>query len=292
MMELKQRSVMLFLLNTVIFVTKEATGVSLQAVVVPHSKTRGENADLLCKYTQDGMDKLYSLKWYKDEVEFYRYQPWVQSGNKVVVFSVPGVRVDSSLSRPEHVVIKKVNFLSSGVYRCEITSNNFKIIEKYEQMTVVALPHKAPTISATQENRQYEIGDLLELNCTSEPSHPPSALKWEINKRPVNEDFVTFRKKFHVGRKLTVTQIGLNIRLHKTHFHWGKLKVACIGEVKAVFWKQGVTELFTKPVETEIQVLESMEGYWIGNTSSVIIADCSLLLFLYISRIFFVYSSP
>ena len=26
------------------------------------------------------------------------------------------------------------------------------------------------------------MGDLLELNCTSEPSHPPSQLRWEINK--------------------------------------------------------------------------------------------------------------
>ena len=34
----------------------------------------------------------------------------------------------------------------------------------------------------------FEIGDLLELNCTSEPSHPPSELSWEMNKMPVDEE--------------------------------------------------------------------------------------------------------
>ena len=32
-----------------------------------------------------------------------------------------------------------------------------------------------------------QVGDLLELNCTSEPSHPPSQLRWEINKEEVRQ---------------------------------------------------------------------------------------------------------
>ena len=49
-----------------------SAAVTLSAVVVPHTKQRGEEAHLLCKYLEDGYDSLYSLKWYKDEVEFYR----------------------------------------------------------------------------------------------------------------------------------------------------------------------------------------------------------------------------
>ena len=67
---------------------------------------------------------------------------------------------------------------------------------------------------------------MLQLNCTSEPSHPASHLKWEVNKRPVEEDNYVFNEILHQGKKLFVTRIGLRIRLTKDHFHWGKLKVS------------------------------------------------------------------
>jgi hypothetical protein len=40
-------------------------------------------------------------------------------------------------SSPSRILLRKVNFHSSGIYRCEITSSNFEIYEKYEQMTVI-----------------------------------------------------------------------------------------------------------------------------------------------------------
>ena len=46
----------------------------------------------------------------------------------------------------------------------------------------------------------YQIGDLLELNCTSEPSHPASHLSWEMNKVPVGEDNYIFRDTVHNGQ--------------------------------------------------------------------------------------------
>jgi len=256
-----------YLLGCLLVDTSDAV-VTLEAVMVPHSKSRGEEAHLLCKYSEGGYDSLYSLKWYKDEVEFYRYQPW-NINKQQQVFEVPGVRVDLSSSKPSHIVLKKVNFRSSGIYRCEITSSNFEITEKYEQMTVIELPHKAPTITTDLNIKQYEVGDMLQLNCTSEPSHPASHLKWEVNKRPVQEDNYVFNEIHHHGKKLFVTRIGLRIRLTKDHFHWGKLKVACLGEVKAVFWAKGVENIYFEDPETHYQVLESMEGYWIGNGGGI-----------------------
>ena len=53
----------------------------------------GDTALLLCRYTDNFPESLYSLKWYKDEVEFYRFEPWI-NGEKERVFDVPGIRVD------------------------------------------------------------------------------------------------------------------------------------------------------------------------------------------------------
>ena len=65
-----------------------------------------------------------------------------------------------------------------------------------------------------------QIGDLLELNCTSEPSHPPSELSWEMNKRPVDEENVIFRSslvKYKKQRKTAMLRLSfqLNIKILK-----------------------------------------------------------------------------
>jgi len=48
--------------------------------------------------------------------------------------------------------------------------------------------------------------------------------------------------------------------------------VACIGEIKAIFWARGVENIYIEQPVEQYRVLESSEGYWIGqsdNTSTV-----------------------
>ena len=49
-------------------------------MLVPQYKFRGQNATLLCKYDLDKGEELFSLKWYKQETEFYRFTPQTQRG--------------------------------------------------------------------------------------------------------------------------------------------------------------------------------------------------------------------
>ena len=44
-------------------------------MLVPQFRFRGQNATLLCKYELEKGEDLYSLKWYKEDVEFYRFLP-------------------------------------------------------------------------------------------------------------------------------------------------------------------------------------------------------------------------
>ena len=43
----------------------------LLGIEVPVYKFRGEDAELECRY-DTGTDTLYSVKWYKDDMEFFR----------------------------------------------------------------------------------------------------------------------------------------------------------------------------------------------------------------------------
>ena len=66
----------------------------MKELVIPKHVVRGQNVKLECSFSLDNVN-LYSVKWYKDGNEFYRYLP----GEKppVLTFSLPGVTVDVSL---------------------------------------------------------------------------------------------------------------------------------------------------------------------------------------------------
>ena len=49
--------------------------IHLEAVLVPQYRFRGTNASLLCKYELESNEELFSLKWYKEDTEFYRHTP-------------------------------------------------------------------------------------------------------------------------------------------------------------------------------------------------------------------------
>ena len=63
-------------------------------VVPPHCKV-GDDAELECSFAMQG-EPLYSVKWYKDGDEFFRYIPGDRD-QTVTVFKLPGVNVDVSM---------------------------------------------------------------------------------------------------------------------------------------------------------------------------------------------------
>lgn len=55
---------------------------------------------------------------------------------------------------------------------------------------MTALPKDDPVITGVAA--QYQIGDEINLNCTSAKSFPPSTLHWYINEQQVNKEFFYF----------------------------------------------------------------------------------------------------
>ena len=72
-----------------------AAALELLTVKVPEYAIRGGSAKLHCSYKLDDDASLYSLKWYKDDHQFYQYIP----GNTLLknTFFLPGVEVDVSV---------------------------------------------------------------------------------------------------------------------------------------------------------------------------------------------------
>lgn len=66
----------------------------LKEVRIPNHTVRDTTARLECHYDLDG-EALYSVKWYKDGNEFYRYVP--RDDPPVQIFPLQGVRIDVSI---------------------------------------------------------------------------------------------------------------------------------------------------------------------------------------------------
>jgi hypothetical protein len=57
-------------------------------------------------------------------------------------------------------------------------------VNYYDADGFSALPKEGPEI--TGEERIYQVGDVISLNCTSGKSFPAARLRWYINGRPVS----------------------------------------------------------------------------------------------------------
>ena len=72
---------------------QKSTGIRLLNVDIPPHAIRGQNARLTCKYDLEG-DNLYSIKWYRNGHEFYRYIP--SDHPQTTIFNGNGINVDVS----------------------------------------------------------------------------------------------------------------------------------------------------------------------------------------------------
>ena len=70
---------------------------SLNTIDVPAHRVVGDKAELICQFDMEG-DTLYSVKWYKDDREFYRFVP--NDRPRLQVFDTEGIHVDVSTGSP------------------------------------------------------------------------------------------------------------------------------------------------------------------------------------------------
>lgn len=68
----------------------------MEGVVVPSYVLQGESAELRCQFTLD-QDNLYSVTWYKDHEEFYRYVP--KNNPRQHMYKLDGAKVDVRIEK-------------------------------------------------------------------------------------------------------------------------------------------------------------------------------------------------
>ncbi|ODM93621.1 Cell adhesion molecule 2 [Orchesella cincta] len=229
---------------------KMAECLMLNRVLVPQYKLFGEDALLRCDYDL-GRDRLYAVKWYKDNEEFFRFVPRFNppiythpmDGSRLKCFA-PTTSASCSAPSPSN----------QQAFSAEAPS--FASIMGEGRMTVVYLPKEAPQITGNVRE-EYEVGDVLDLNCTSSKSFPPAKISWYINDNPVEMPWsVSLRPApSETGpnqevpspgsNSLMVSSLRLQLTLTPHHFgRKGTARVRCVARISPLFWQDGDEKIF------------------------------------------------
>lgn len=223
-----------FLLFLLLQGVPESIGIRLIDVTIPPHAIRGQNARLTCKYDLEG-DKLYSIKWYRNGHEFYRYIP--SDDPKTTIFNGDGINVDTDQSTEEEILLRSVDLDTTGQYRCEISGEAplFQTAFREAVLAVVDLPDDGPIISGGFP--RYHIGDKVEVNCTSYKSKPAAKLKWYINGEQADHALVKHYPVKDEKRGLETSTLGLRFKVREKHFKGGDLKLKCTATIATIYWK-------------------------------------------------------
>ncbi|XP_022246400.1 uncharacterized protein LOC111086725, partial [Limulus polyphemus] len=88
---------------------------------IPKKVKSGREVKLTCLYDLEG-DRLYSIKWYRDDKEFYRFVP--NDTPQKQYFPLDGIIVDFSRSDNMTVYIRNVQISTGGVFECEVSADS------------------------------------------------------------------------------------------------------------------------------------------------------------------------
>ncbi|XP_076307906.1 uncharacterized protein LOC143223622 isoform X2 [Tachypleus tridentatus] len=108
----------------------------------PDEIQSGQDLQLRCDYNLEG-ENLYSVKWYRDDMEFFRYVPMDNPVKQY--FSLDGIQVDIERSNKDVVVLTKVTPITEGIFRCEVSADapSFQTVSAQKAMIIHAKPHRA-----------------------------------------------------------------------------------------------------------------------------------------------------
>ncbi|CAB3235852.1 unnamed protein product [Arctia plantaginis] len=192
-------------------------------ISVPNLKQRGESATLTCDYDLEG-GKLYSVKWYRDNEEFYRFMPRLRPPQHA--HKLDGVKVDLEKSTARRVHLRDLTLKSRGLYRCEVSEEapSFHSAQAEAFIEVYYFPRETPRI--TGHDHAYKLNEPLDVNCSSAKSFPAPDLQWLIDGQKITDrSWLIVYGAMPAPQGLLVSTLGL--RAPTNH----RMKLKCVATI-------------------------------------------------------------
>ncbi|XP_062558017.1 uncharacterized protein LOC134222887 [Armigeres subalbatus] len=152
-------------------------------IFVPDAVIMGNAATLTCQFELEKAS-LYSVRWYFEGEEFYRYVP--KESPPARTFPVSGITVDETQSDSQSVTLRGVTRDLTGQFQCEVSEDAplFHTDIRLARMQVVELPKEDPQMQL--EKTHITTGDSFRAICTVGTSFPSANITWYINSKKIH----------------------------------------------------------------------------------------------------------
>ncbi|XP_053682837.1 uncharacterized protein LOC128733188 [Sabethes cyaneus] len=152
-------------------------------IFVPDAVIMGNAATLSCQFELEKAT-LYSVRWYFESEEFYRYVP--KESPPARTFPVSGITVDGSQSDATSVTLRGVTRDLTGQFQCEVSEDAplFHTDIRQARMQVVELPKQDPQMQL--DKTHITTLDNFRAVCTVGTSFPPANITWYINAKKIH----------------------------------------------------------------------------------------------------------
>ncbi|XP_056645045.1 uncharacterized protein LOC130450598 [Diorhabda sublineata] len=187
---------------------------------VPRAVRVGHSVTLGCEYDLEG-SPLYSVKWYRNNGEFYRYVPKEEPPTRV--FPLPGLHVDVSVSNAHNVTLMSVGRNISGLFQCEVSADAplFHTQMMSAMMTVAVVPVGVPTVSVDKAGLEH--GRPLIADCHAPPSYPATNITLYVN----DERVPAYTSEWITSVEDQLEKKTGRLELSGVGGSWGTLRLRC-----------------------------------------------------------------
>ncbi|XP_072386248.1 uncharacterized protein [Diabrotica undecimpunctata] len=196
----------------------ETKAIKNMHIIVPEAVKRGSNVTLVCDYDLES-SALYSVKWYKNEEEFYRFVP--KEAPPSQVFEVSHISVNIWKSNSSVVTLMSVERDTSGEFKCEVSADAplFHTEIRVARLLVVDVPEDAPALKA--EVQKVAPGATLRANCTTPGSYPAMNITWFLNDKKMHSS--RFRNDVEFEDIYDASDNGVDVQIEKSIFRFDAL---------------------------------------------------------------------
>ncbi|XP_045478477.1 uncharacterized protein LOC123683459 [Harmonia axyridis] len=162
-------------------------------LIMPRYAIRGRDVILKCDHSVPP-EQLNKVEWQKRGEKIFEYVRGRDPPFRY--FETPGAVINKGNSSAEQLQLSKLDFSASGSYSCMVSINApiFSKDSDSKDLTIIEPQQRDPKITFNKET--YEIGEVLEANCSTAPARPPPRITWLINGKKVVD---TLTKSFTNG---------------------------------------------------------------------------------------------
>uniref|UniRef100_A0A1S4GCL3 Uncharacterized protein n=1 Tax=Anopheles gambiae TaxID=7165 RepID=A0A1S4GCL3_ANOGA len=225
-------------------------------IFVPEAVIMGNAATLSCQFELEKAT-LYSVRWYFEGEEFYRFVP--KESPPARTFPVSGITVDGTQSDATSVTLRGVTRDLTGQFQCEVSEDAplFHTDIRQARMQVVELPKEDPMMQL--DKTHITTLDNFRAVCTVGTSFPAANITWYINTKRIHRSpyqRITYRSyegtpTFSSLEMLPHSQVLQDIYQSMPPFHTS-LTVMCEISILHIYTKSAQQRILVSDLVTTI----------------------------------------